>query len=419
MRMVAIVALLLVAACGRSGDGTAQLSPVASTAPHAVASPAAAVVSPASLPASASRTEPQQSSPPPVPAVNCTAGVVPTSQAWVWGVTQATLYDVSDPLHPRAVCRASNTSVHIVTGTSFEYLKPRVDGHADVVLHSLGSNNESVAATFDADLSAAYLSVFAEISWSPSLNAMAYEANGGTDANASGIADVWLATASGRTKIYSYSVPGIDGFARPGPPAPVLAFSADGAYLAAGWAISPGSVRVFRISDLADVTPVLPKDFRSVVWAKAGHRLFMAGSSSVSEWTPGSAVATLPGTTGWVMDPNFSPDGTQVAFTGLSSSKQITAFVYDLDSRSNRILSSEPRSSTMFVKAGWVWYVEEAPCVVSADNPCFDSTSPDGKLLAIELATGRETEVVFAPGEGPFQAGYPAFLTHGDVWPSS
>jgi hypothetical protein len=61
---------------------------------------------------------------------------------------QQLLYDVSDPVHPRLLCRISSTSAHLFTGDTFEYLKPVSATETDVMLHSLGSGNESVAARF-------------------------------------------------------------------------------------------------------------------------------------------------------------------------------------------------------------------------------------------------------------------------------
>ena len=37
----------------------------------------------------------------------------------------------------------------------------------------------------------------------------------------------------------------------------------------------------------------------------------------------------------------------------------------------------------------------------------------------MELASGRESAVSFAPGEAPFQPPTYAFLGPGDLWPSS
>lgn len=330
------------------------------------------------------------------------------------GYSGTVLYDVSDPLHPHTVCKLLNTQAHIVTGTSFEYLVPRADGTTDVVLHALGSNNESVAATFKADLYHATFSWWAPVTWSPSRQTMAYLADGGTDANGFGVTDVWLATAASRSKIYSYSVAGRDAFGRPGFAPPTLAFSPDGAYLAAGWTVANSPVRVFQVSDRANVTPSWPADFRFAFWGKKDDTLFIVGLQSVASWKPGGPVTALPATSGWVLDPNLSPDGTQVAFTAVTSTRDVRPYVYDLDAKTSRLLVSQARSSTSFVRSAWVWYAEEKPCVPSTDNACFDPTQPDGNVLAFELATGRESLVTFAAGEAPSNFG----MTPVDLWPS-
>ena len=334
------------------------------------------------------------------------------------GQNESFLFDVTDPTHPHAVCRIANTYVHITTGTTFEYLKPRADGTTDVVLHTLGTNGESVVVTSKADLYRAYFGGWS-IAWSTTSNTMAYFADGGTDANGFSVTDVWLATASGRTKVFSYSVGGMDSFARPGLPPPTIGLSADGQYLAAGWAVSQAGVRVFRLSDLANVTPTWPADFRFALWARTGETLYVVAGSSVAQWTPGGRVVALPSTPAWVLGPNFSPDGTQVAFTAAAPTSGIQAYVYDLNARSSRLLSSQPRSSTVFVKAGWVWYVEEKPCVQTSDNPCFEPTLPNGRLLALDLTTGRESAITFAAGESPVVPGSYEALGSGDLWPRS
>jgi hypothetical protein len=325
------------------------------------------------------------------------------------------LYDVGDPLRPRLVCRMKNTSVHIVTGTSFEYLVPRPNGTTDVMLHSLGSNNESVAATFAADLTGTYLGTpFPSVSWPADPTVLAYSTGGATDSSGLDTADVWVATASRATKLYNYSVPGIDGFGRPGPPAPTLAISPDGEYLVAGWSVS-SSIRVFRISDGANVSPPMVDGLRFAFWARTGHTLYIVGGS-VEAWSPEAGVAAVPGTIPWTLAPNFSPDSSQVTFTAVPASGGIHVYVYDFKTRASRLLVAQPRSSAIFIKAGWVWYFEETPCIQSGNNVCFDPTQPDGTVLALDLATGQESHVSFGAGEAPVQPPYP-YWTGGDVSP--
>jgi len=325
------------------------------------------------------------------------------------------LYDVTDPVHPRATCRIANTVARVVTGTAFEYLLPNADGTTSVVLHALGSNNETVRATFQADLYHVSNGVQSRVAWLPGTDQMAYLADEGTDTSGMGLTDVWLATPNGRTKIYSYAVAGRDTFGRPGFAPWTLAFSPDGGYLAAGWSVAVNPTRVFRLSDRADVTPPLPADFRFAFWSRSGMTLYLVGGSTVSQWTPGRAVAPEPNTPSWILDPDLSPNGTQVAFTSVSSSREVRANVYDLTSQSNRVLTDQPRSSAAFVKTGWTWEMEEKPCVQSNTQACFDPTVPDGTILAMDLATGHESAVAFVAGESPTHYG----IVAGDLWPKT
>lgn len=328
------------------------------------------------------------------------------------------LYDVSDPVHPHVVCRLSNTYVRILTGTTFEYLVPRPDGRTNVLLHALGSNNESVETVVDADLSGVNVGYFyTPISMPPGSGVIAY-ANGGTDANGSAVVDVWIATPTGRTRIYSYSVPGVDSFGRPGLPPPLLALSSDTQYVIAGWALKSVGVHVFRLSDGADVTPALPDGMRLGLWAPTGHTLYLVGST-VEEWSPDTGVMAVTNTPTWVLGPNFSPDGAEVAFTALTSSRDVRPYVYDSNSKTSRLLIDLPRSSTIFVKSGWIWYLEEKACVQSDNTTCFDPTTPDGNVIAFNLATSRESPVVFAQDEAPSSAPGYVYLVPGDLWPKS
>lgn len=413
-----MVAILLLAGCGQlHGQTAGRTSP--STSPATAAPSGTALVPSATAnasPSPAPGTEPPQASPAPsTPSVQCLQGDVPQYQALRSGPSGSVLYDVTDPLHPRAVCKIYNAMAHIVTGTAFEYLVPHPDGTTDVVLHALGSNNETVAATFKADLYDTNLSFFVPVAWSPTVSAMAYLADGGTDANGLGVTDVWLATASGRTKIFSYSVPGRDAFGRPGFAPITLAFSPDGAYLAAGWTVATSPVQVFRLSDRANVAPAWPSDFRFAFWAKHDDTLFVVGLQSVATWKPAGPVTALPSTPAWVLQPNLSPDGTQVAFTTLTSTGDVRPYTYDLDTATSRRLVDQSRSATSFVRSGWIWYAEETPCVQSDNSPCFDPTQPDGNVLALDLASGRESLVTFAAGEGPPSFGQAPV----DLWPSN
>ena len=337
--------------------------------------------------------------------------------ALISGVGGTFIYDVTDPVHPQAVCQIAHTSARILTGTSFEYLVPHPNGTTDVVLHSLGSNSEAVAATFRADLWNGNIeSPFASVAWYAAPKVIGYSTDGGTDANGQGVTDVWVATTTAVSKLYSYSVPGVDAFARPGLPAPVLAISPDEAYVAAGWAIH-NTIHVFRLSDNADVSPPGPNDAWSAVWSERGHTLYLIGRTGVQLWTPESGVSDLPNTTGWVLQPNFAPDGSQLAFTAVDANHNIRSYVYDFTAKASRVLIDQPRSGAMFVKSNWIWLLEEATCQPSSNQVCFDPTLPDGNVLAMNVATGAERAVSFATGESPLQLPYGVYMSRVDIWP--
>ena len=411
MRLLAIAAMLIVASCARTGGvATKQVTATTTPTPYSVAPPSSAS-SPSPSPSPSVLASP---TPPPAPSVTCLQGVIPAFQAVITGSNGIFIYDVGDPVHPRVICRIANTYVHILTGTSFEYLAPQLDGTTEVVLHALGSNNESVAARLMANLIAPSTSWVGPVAGTRDFGTLAYMAGGGVDASGFDATDVWVATPSGRTRIFSYGVPGKDAFGRPGFAPETLSFSSDGEYLAAGWSVATKPVHVFRVSDGANVSPTLPADFRFAFWSKTGATLYIVGNTSVSQWTPGSSITALS-TIPWTLEPSFSPDGAEVAFTIVTSTHQVRTYVYDLTGRSSRLLVDQPRSSAVFVKTGWVWEMEEKPCVQSSNSACFDPTVPDGKVLAVDLATGRETAVVFASGESPSTYG----LAAGDLWPKS
>ena len=95
------------------------------------------------------------------------------------------IYEVSGPLHPKLLCTIDNTSAHLLTGDTFVYLKPVSPTETDIILHSIGSGNESNAGSFP--FNAAYGS------WLPEGGLMAYTVDLPPDSvNFGGSVQVWL-----------------------------------------------------------------------------------------------------------------------------------------------------------------------------------------------------------------------------------
>jgi hypothetical protein len=318
-----------------------------------------------------------------------------------------TLYDVSDAVHPRLLCKISNTSAHLFTSDTFEYLNPVSATETDVVLHSLGSGNESVAGRFPFNVSYG--------AWRTDLSLMAYTVAAGADIQ------VWLYAQQRNALLFTYPAPQFGCICRFGVPSGLLDLSPDGQYLLGGVGVKGAPLSVYRVADRALVTTL---SVASAFWDRTGHRLYLTGQASpASSWTPEGGVAALGGAATWEFLAGASPDGSQVAYTAYSDpdSLQPRVYVYDVKAATTRILLDKIRTQVIFVKDGWVWYLDEAACDPAVCNVPF-GTQPTGNLYAMQLSTGAEVPVMFAAGENPvtqFGSVDAASFAPGEFWPSS
>ena len=164
----------------------------------------------------------------------------------------------------------------------------------------------------------------------------------------------------------------------------------------------------------------------SAAWDRTGDRLFLFGTFGTPDqtWTPGTGVSSLPGAEPWQSLAVLSPDGSQVAYTAYLDpiqQQQLRVYVYDVKAGKTRLLTDRQRSQVVFVKDGWVWYLEEAPCGTS-DPSCGPwATQPTGKVFAMDLATGTERQVSFATGEEPGTSAGQGLYTFapGEFWPAA
>lgn len=315
------------------------------------------------------------------------------------------LYDVSDPVHPRLLCKISNTSAHLFTGDTFEYLNPVSATETDVMLHSLGSGNESLAGKFPFNLSYG--------SWLPDLSVAAYTVQVASDVQ------VWVYSQQIAAMLFTYQAPQAGCICRFGVPGEVLAVSPDGQYLVAGPGLGSEPLTVYRVSDRTRVA-TLPES--SVFWDRVGHRLFLA--STVSIWTPEAGVVSLKGATAWPFLAGESPDASQVAYTAYSdptTQLQPRIYTYDLKTGTTRLLLDKIRTQAVFVKDGWVWYLDEAACDPAVCGAPW-GTMPTGNVFAMQLSTGIETPLTWAAGENPVtQSGSvdAAAFAPGEFWPAT
>lgn len=325
---------------------------------------------------------------------------------------QHLLYDVTDPIHPRLICNISNTSAHLVMDGNVEWLKPISENQTDVVISSL-NGNDNRAGSFPFRVTSG--------SWLPDRSVMAYSRRVAGDSTI----EVWLYANQQTVHLYTYPVGIGDCVCRFGLPPEVLAVSPDGQYVVAGWEAGKGSLPlvVFRVSDHS-LTTTLNPSVMFAFWDRTGHRLILQrfGRSLAQTWTPETGFVDVAASEGWSYLPGLSPDGSQVAYTAYSDPnfREPRVYVYDRKTFSTRTLVDQLRTQVVFVKADWVWYLEERACVVA--DSCPGSTLPTGKVFALQLPSGKEIPVSFAAGEDPItQAGDAGWLAFGpgEFWPAT
>lgn len=323
------------------------------------------------------------------------------------------LYDVSDAEHPKLLCHISNTSAHILTGTSFTYLKADSSASTSVVLRSLGSGNESVAAHIpypNLDQPAPFGTTW----WAPD-GTIAATTVPPADTSGGQPTKVWVYSPGFTGVIDSYPYPIGDCICRFGVPRPVMSISPDHQYLVAGWPFGKGAapLAVYRMSDRSKVH-VFDVSVGVALWDRTGHRIYASGTQGSLSWTPEGGEAALAGADTWSFFPGLSSDASQVAYTAYTNPSDphtLRVFVYDLKTGKTRMLVDASRSQVVFVKAGWVWYLDEASCDSSQAGCGPWGTMPSGKVIAMNLADGVERQVTFSYGEETND------LVPGDVWP--
>jgi hypothetical protein len=407
-----VVALLVLTACGSRAGGTPPTALARSSA-----SPTGTPIS--TPPATASASLSASASPAPTApglSVDCKTGIAAQNLVLLGRESGGfLLYEVSDPVHPRLVCRIAGSAAHIVSAASIAYLKP-VSSKTDVIVRALQNGAETRVATFPFS---AQESPFASASWWPDGSLLAYTAsvdNPGAGSNA----QVWLYANHVLKPLASYPWPLSDCICRFGFPPQENALSADGQFVLSGWPVGKGA-EPFVVSRVADRSQIRVFDLSVIqaTWDRTGHRLFLIGQNGVQSWTPEAGVTALAGSKQWMFAPSLSPDGSQAVYTAYvdQAQTQLRVFLYDLRSATTRQLSGQPRTQVLFVKGGWVWYLDEATCQQGQPSCPPWGSSPSGKIYAQDLASAHETEVNFASGESPAITTDWSTLTLQDLWP--
>ena len=325
------------------------------------------------------------------------------------------VYEVTDAVHPRLLCKVSNTKAHFYSANVFTYLKPGSSSTA-VIAHGIQDGHENQVGQIplpDLNVNAP----FGPTWWSPDGTFVAVTIPPSQPGVSGDSSRVWLHTPSYTGDLYSYTYPLTDCLCRFGLPRPTESMSADRQFMIAGWPLGKGpqGLAVYRLSDRSQVK-VFDAAVQVALWDRAGHRLFLSSGGGSWSWTPEGGLASLAGANAWSYLAGLSPDASQIAYTAYldpANSKDLRVYVYDVKADKTRMLVDNSRSQVVFVKTGWVWYLDEAQCDPNAQGCGPWGTAPSGKVIAMNLATGVEQQVDFQYNEATTD------LVPGEFWPSS
>jgi hypothetical protein len=322
---------------------------------------------------------------------------------------------VTDPVRPRLQCRIFNTAAHLWSGDHFTWLDPKHQQPLTMGIdHWFAEGNQSPGG----DLPESTADV-AWISGADRPRAFSNTISESTSTRAS-LVQVWaLYQATGwYSPLFTYSTVAGTCVCRFGVPAPVLALSPDGRYLVAGRVAGKGSdpLSVYRLSDRTRVATLDPRVI-SAFWDHTGTRLFLSrsGTDPAQVWTPEAGVADLSGANVWSFLPSRSPDGRTIVYTAYADPKvghQPRVYFYDFKTAKTWMLVDKMRTQAVFVRNDWIWYLEEGVCTDS----CPGGTKPTGKVFAMQLSTGTETEVTFPYEENPYLP--QVSFAPGELWPA-
>lgn len=311
------------------------------------------------------------------------------------------LYDVSDPVHPRLVCRTVNTLIHLVGGNEIAYTTV-VDGQTFVVRHDLMTGSGSEVARLPADPLSGSIGAYA--AWTSDGSLEAFATSSTPDAN--GRFQLQLHLWSKGTDHVLQTIDRFPmGFESRWSPFGVVEFSPDHAYVA----FSPvlDSMRIFSVADQSQVLAVATRAVGGTwiandrfVWAVDQDS---SKSSGVFGWTP-STGATLLRQDYWYA-PTSSLDGSWLAATqpfrlsNPSDSSYPRVVIVSVGGA--KVLEPGHGSAPGFVTSTVAWYAGEGPCSQS----CIGPTAPDGTIHAFDVTNGTDQTVHFRVGEEPVADG--------------
>jgi len=394
---VLLIAGLFVVSCG-AAKPAAQASPAATATPVVLADPTpTATPTSTATPPSPKPTPPPSPQPTPIAAaglVNCSGA--PTAAMVV--ISRTLLYDVTDTVHPRLVCRAIDTGVHLLDNHTIAYTKV-VAKHVVIIRRDLTTGAETQVAPLRV-APQPYYWYAATWTWDGALEVY-------STSNATANAMNWLVSvhlwSNGADHVLYTVKAGFGGVESRWAARPILTFGPDNSYVAisdTAFSLYSSSVRIFSVADRTQ-RYVTSAPSSGGTWIASNRFAWatMASSSTVlgklMQWTP-TAGATLLRSE-YFYRPTSSLDGKWIAGTVLTDQAAPRTFIAPLGT--GRTFRTGLASSPGFVTPTVAWYAVE-----KQGANAYNSTGPSGQVHALDVVNLTDKAVTFRTGESPWSA---------------
>ena len=337
---------------------------------------------------------PEPSPTPAVATMKCSGG--PATAMVV--LENSFVYDVVDPIHPRLICRGTDTAIHLLDSNAIAYTT-YAGGHDVIIRRDLTTGAESRIAQLRTDQKTSWSAGFTWDGLSQVYSTSVPSAN-----------DHWLESvhiwSNGADRVvYKLDAHG-GGIESRWAQRSVLEFSPDNAYVAISdndFYIYGEHMRIFSLADKRQKVVIASASSGGTwiandrfVWADLGGKLY--------QWTPtgGNKLLRSEGWYGvsassdakWLATTLIAP----VNFTGPRTFFAPSPLGTGRTFRTG--LASQP---------GWVtptvaWYAEEERYYGPAFGciePCVHPTNPNGRVHALDVVNQTDRIVTFRAGETP------------------
>ena len=304
-------------------------------------------------------------------------------------VARALLYDVADPIHPRLVCRASNTGMHLRDGNSIAYTTV-VSKHVVIVRRDLTTGVETRVAQLRVAPTPYY---FYGATWSWDGSVEVYSTSGAPNANGSVSVKVHLWSQGADHVLYTIAS-GAGGVESRWTFGPMLELSPDQSYVAISdhtFSITNGNLRIFSVADWRQKL-VNGNSVSGGTWVANDRFVWAAGTGYLMQWTPTGGVKLLRSEHWYGV--TSSSDGKWIAGTLLADVFAPRVFIAPMGT--GRTFRTGLASNPEFVTPTVVWYGVEK---LSANG--YDPTAPTGAFHALDVVHQTDKLVTFRAGESP------------------